>query len=92
MMDCKSKESWNTKPEGENFGTIVSEVQLILAEKRTSLAALRTGIAVLVLPFSVLSILITTSKYYQLQHVWYLFAPLVDALRPLAHSGPLPYR
>lgn len=37
---------------------------LILAEKSTSLAVLRTGIAVLVSPLSVASLLIVTSKYY----------------------------
>ncbi len=31
----------------------ISEVQLLLAEKRTSLAVMRTGIAVLALPLSV---------------------------------------
>jgi uncharacterized membrane protein YkgB len=48
--------------EPENI--IINEVQLILAEKRTSLAVLRTGIAVLVLPLSAVSFLIVTSKYF----------------------------
>lgn len=34
---------------------VINEVQLLLAEKRTSLSVMRTGIAVLVLPLSVLS-------------------------------------
>ena len=45
---------------------VINEVQLVLAEKRTSLAVMRTGIAVLVLPLSVLSVLIATSRYYLL--------------------------
>lgn len=43
---------------------IINEVQLLLAEKRTSLAVMRTGIAMLALPLSVISVLIATSKYY----------------------------
>jgi uncharacterized membrane protein YidH (DUF202 family) len=54
----------------------INEVQLILAEKRTSLAIMRTGIAVLVLPLSVISFLIATSKYYDVLHVLHLIIPL----------------
>jgi uncharacterized membrane protein YidH (DUF202 family) len=50
---------------------------LILAEKRTSLAVMRTGIAVLALPLSVMSVLIVTSKYYDILHVLHFFVPLV---------------
>ena len=56
---------------------VVSEVQLLLAEKRTSLAALRTGIAVFVLPLSVLSVLIATSRYYDFLHVLHFIIPLL---------------
>jgi uncharacterized membrane protein YidH (DUF202 family) len=56
---------------------IINEVQLLLAEKRTSLAALRTGIAVFALPLSVLSVLIATSKYYEITHVMPLLLPLL---------------
>jgi uncharacterized membrane protein YdbT with pleckstrin-like domain len=56
---------------------IINEAQLILAEKRTSLAALRTGIAVFALPLSVLSLLIVTSKYYDVVHVIHFIVPLV---------------
>ena len=44
--------------------SIIGKAQLVLAEKRTSLATLRTGIAVFVLPLSVISFLIATSKHY----------------------------
>lgn len=63
--------------EQKSEGIIINEVQLILAEKRTSLSALRTGIAVFVLPLSVLSVLIATSKYYDILHVVHLLAPLL---------------
>ncbi|WP_027363199.1 hypothetical protein [Desulfospira joergensenii] len=55
----------------------INEVQLILAEKRTSLSVMRTGIAVLALPLSVMSVLIATSKYYDVLHVMHLMIPLV---------------
>lgn len=55
---------------------VINEVQLILAEKRTSLAVLRTGIAVLALPLSVMSVLIATSKYYDVLHVLHFLVPL----------------
>lgn len=54
----------------------INEVQLVLAEKRTSLAVMRTGIAVLVLPLSVMSVLIATSKYYNVLSVLPLLIPL----------------
>jgi uncharacterized membrane protein YidH (DUF202 family) len=54
----------------------INEVQLILAEKRTSLAVMRTGIAVLALPLSVISVLIATSKYYDVFHVLHFLVPL----------------
>ena len=53
------------------------DVNLLLAEKRTSLSVMRTGIAVLVLPLSVLSLLIATSKYYDIFHVMNMFIPLM---------------
>ena len=54
----------------------INEVQLILAEKRTSLSVLRTGIAILALPLSVMSVLVATSKYYDILHVLHFFIPL----------------
>ncbi|MFT5658702.1 MAG: hypothetical protein ACI9KN_001983 [Gammaproteobacteria bacterium] len=43
---------------------ILNGVQLILAEKRTSLSVLRTGIAVFALPLTIFSVLIALSKFY----------------------------
>lgn len=54
----------------------INEAQLLLAEKRTSLSVMRTGIAVLALPLSVLSVLIATSKYYDMLTVINLLVPL----------------
>ena len=55
----------------------INESQLVLAEKRTSLAVMRTGIAVLALPLSVTSVLIATSKYYDVLHVLHFMIPLL---------------
>lgn len=73
------------KKEPEEF--IISEVQLILAEKRTSLAAMRTGIAVLALPLSVLSVLVATSKYYDIISVIHFMIPLVIICAVLVTLG-----
>jgi uncharacterized membrane protein YkgB len=56
---------------------IINAIQLLLAEKRTSLSALRTGIAVFALPLSALSVLIATSKFYDFQQVLRLMIPLL---------------
>ena len=73
------------EPESENI--IINEVQLILAEKRTSLSAMRTGIAVFVLPLSVFSVLIATSKYYEIIHVMHLLIPLLILCAALIFLG-----
>ncbi len=62
---------------GEVWPDLSSAVQVIMAEKRTAMAAMRTGIAVLILPMSVISFLVATSKMYDLLHVGYLVVPLL---------------
>ena len=57
--------------------TTFNEAQLLLAEKRTSLSALRTGIAVFAFPLSVLSVLIATSKSYEVHAVLQWLVPLL---------------
>ncbi len=64
------------KKPGKPEGLVINEVQLLLAEKRTSLAVLRTGIAVLALPMSVISFLVATSEYYNVLNVIHLLIPL----------------
>lgn len=66
----------DTAGKSKKFDSIViNEVQLLLAEKRTSLAVMRTGIAVLALPLSVIGLLIATSKYYNIFNVLHLVVP-----------------
>jgi uncharacterized membrane protein YidH (DUF202 family) len=52
-------------------------INLLLAEKRTSLAVLRTGIAIFTLPLSVFTILIATSRYYELSTSLHFVVPLL---------------
>jgi hypothetical protein len=66
---------------------IINEVQLLLAEKRTSLSVMRTGITVFVLPLSVLSVLIATSKYYDMFHVMHFLLPLLAICLALVILG-----
>ena len=56
---------------------IFEGIQLLLAEKRTALSGLRTGIAIFALPLSVLSVLIATSRNYNIGHVMPLLVPLL---------------
>jgi len=65
---------------------VINEVQLLLAEKRTSLAAMRTGIAVIALPLTVVSVF-ATSKYYDIIHVMRLLVPLLTLCAALVLLG-----
>ncbi len=60
----------------ESNAIAINEVQLILAEKRTSLSVMRTGIAVLALPVSVMSFLIATSRLFDVLNVLHFLIPL----------------
>jgi uncharacterized membrane protein YidH (DUF202 family) len=70
---AKEKGSMEQKPQD----TIIDQIELILAEKRTSLSVFRTGVAVLSLPLSALTILIATSKFYNIFQILSLFIPVV---------------
>ena len=65
----------NEPPKLDNL--ILGEIQVLLSEKRTSLATMRTGIAIFALPLSVLSVLIATSRYYSTGKVMPLLVPLL---------------
>jgi uncharacterized membrane protein YidH (DUF202 family) len=71
----------------EDEGILINEIQLVLAEKRTSLSTIRTGIAVMALPLSVMGLLVATSKYYSIVHVLALFIPLVILCSALIVTG-----
>jgi uncharacterized membrane protein YkgB len=83
QVNSSPKQEYEVIPEG----IIINEVQLILAEKRTSLSTMRTGITVFVLPLSVLSVLIATSKYYDVFQVMHLILPLLIICAALVVLG-----
>ena len=56
---------------------VIQEMQLLLAEKRTALSMLRTGIAIFAFPLAVLSVLISTSRMYELHAVMHWLLPLL---------------
>ncbi|UQZ91204.1 hypothetical protein C4J81_07640 [Deltaproteobacteria bacterium Smac51] len=68
-------------------GMLINEINLVLAEKRTSLSVMRTGIAVLALPISVLSVLVAISKFYEPSDVMYFLAPLLSLCGVLTVLG-----
>ncbi len=60
-----SAASPDTPPEPETL--LINEAQFLLADKRTQLATVRTGLALLAVPMSILSVLVVTSRFY---HFW----------------------
>jgi hypothetical protein len=71
--------------DAELDSVILNEIQLLLSEKRTSLSTLRTGISIFAFPLSVLSVLIATSRSYDVKDVVHLLVPLI--LLNLALTG-----
>jgi uncharacterized membrane protein YidH (DUF202 family) len=71
----------------EDEAVDISRVQLLLAEKRTSLAALRTGIAIFTLPLSVTTVLVTTSRYYNFIENLHYLIPLLFVCALLVTVG-----
>lgn len=65
----------------------IARIQLLLAEKRTSLAALRTGIAVFTLPLSVTTVLVTTSRFYNFVENLHYLIPLLLVCMGLVVAG-----
>lgn len=85
--DAHPQEPVCTQQALESDAVIINEAQLLLAEKRNSLAAIRTGIAVFALPLSLLGLLIATSRWYDVLHVWPLMVPLGIMLLALIVLG-----
>ncbi len=70
-------ESDATRAETEEESKEISRIQLLLAEKRTSLAAIRTGIAIFTLPLSVTTVLVATSRFYNFRENLHFLVPLL---------------
>ena len=71
----------------KNESVDISRIQLILAEKRTSLAIMRTGIGVFTLPLSVVTVLVATSRYYDVFETYHLLVPLLGICAGLIVLG-----
>ena len=71
----------------ESESTSISRIQLILAEKRTTLAVMRTGIGVFTLPLSVVTVLIATSRNYDILETYHLLVPLLGICAGLIVLG-----
>jgi uncharacterized membrane protein YidH (DUF202 family) len=71
----------------KNESVSVSRIQLVLAEKRTSLAVMRTGIGVFTLPLSVVTVLVATSRYYDFLGTYQLLLPLLGVCAGLVVLG-----
>lgn len=56
---------------------LMSEVQLLLAEKRTAFALLRTGVTVALVPLSVWTVLLATSRLWNVFEVLWLLVPIM---------------
>ena len=67
-------------PDAEVLSIRIAEVQLLLAEKRTSLAVLRAGMGIFLLPLSLFTALIATSKLYTGPDASPIIVPLLVAV------------
>lgn len=82
------KQSADTRSIGGGGESVqIPRIQLILAEKRTSLAVLRTGIVVFTLPLSVITVLIATSRHYDFLEAYHLLIPLLALCAGLTVLG-----
>ena len=59
---------------------MIAVAQLVLADKRTSLAVLRTAVAVGLVPVSIATVLVTTSRHYNWLENLHLLGPLYAVL------------
>lgn len=75
-QQANHSDSAEIKEAEKTDSAILNKIQVILSEKRTALSVMRTGIAILVLPLSVMSLLIATSKSYEALTVLHLLIPL----------------
>jgi len=70
-----------------NNSEIINAINLLLAEKRTSLAILRTAMAIFTLPLSVFTVLVATSKFYEFYSSLHFIIPLLIICSILVFLG-----
>lgn len=66
---------------------LLSEIQVLLSEKRTFYAILRTGLAVVALPLSIIGFLIVSKEYHNLFDKFWLGAIVVGFLLFVSLAG-----
>ena len=71
----------------KNESVSILRIQLILAEKRTTLAVMRTGIGVFTIPLSVITVLVATSRYYDVLETYHFLVPLLGICAGLIVLG-----
>src|SRR3989338_3541200 len=70
------KKNENGKKSVQKGILLISEIQMLLAMKRTSLASLRTSIALFMVPLTIFTALIATSRFYNFLDVLHLLLPI----------------
>ena len=60
---------------GSENKEVIDEIRLLLDEKRTSISILSTGIFILLAQLLIYSILIATSKFYEIANVLHMIIP-----------------
>ncbi|MBS3793686.1 MAG: hypothetical protein KGY80_02225 [Candidatus Thorarchaeota archaeon] len=86
-MNSETEDIDLTPRVARNTNIKLSIVRTLEAEKRTHLAELRTGTAILAIPMSLLTILIATSNYYELANVLFFVMGLVVGIIGLIIMG-----
>jgi hypothetical protein len=95
MVGTKSKRNKKGKLGSRNsnhLGTkqkelLISEMELILAEKQTFEATMRTGIMMLPIPLSVFMVLIATSSYYEADNLYIALIGMISFCIALLFIG-----
>ncbi|MFC1555881.1 hypothetical protein ACFL67_02250 [candidate division KSB1 bacterium] len=77
MVEEKLEKDSIVENNNEANGNSFREAQLVLAEKRTSLAVVRTAIMIFALPLTVLTALIGFSGYYDFKANIWLMVPII---------------
>jgi uncharacterized membrane protein YidH (DUF202 family) len=72
-----------TKDEDRGTPMQAAAIQILLAEKRTSLAVLRTGITVAAVPLSITTVLVTLSRFYSWMDNLQFLVPMYIVLTAL---------
>ncbi len=75
--NAEAESAGNDIPSSQDESVSIPRIQLILAEKRTTLAVMRTGIGVFTLPLSVVTVLVATSRYYNFLETYHFLVPLL---------------